>query len=67
MFSPGPRTGEQREMDHTEHEEALGMMGAFIILTVVMVSQVCKYIKTHHIMPLIACQLYLNKAIMKTK
>lgn len=67
MFSPGSGPGEHREMDHAAHEEALGVMGVFIILTVMMISRVYKYIKTHHIMPLIACQLYLNKAVMKTK
>lgn len=67
MFSPGPGPGEQREMDCTAHEETLGVMGIFIILTVMMVSHLYKYVKTRHIMPLIACQLYLNKVVMKTK
>lgn len=45
MFSPEPGPGEQREIDQTAHEEALGVMGVFIILTVMMVSQVYKYIQ----------------------
>ena len=48
-------------MDYTQrHEEALGLMIVFIILIVVMVSQVYKYVKTHQIRQFIVWQLYLN-------
>lgn len=54
------------EKDCTGHEETEGVMHAFIILTVVMVLQVCMDVRTSNYMfyvHFIVCQLYLNNAV----
>lgn len=54
------------------HKETLGVTEMFIIVIAVVVSQVCKYVKTYQIMHLkcvqfTVCQLNLNKVLKNKK